>query len=309
MICRYCKKKAKIRVDYARIALCKNCFIKFFEDKVKRTVLKYKMIMGGDKVLVAVSGGKDSNSLAVVLKKLLAKGELPEFELMALHINLGIGTYSKECVKIVRKLCKQFEINLKIFDLKRKYNFTIDDVKKVRFRRNVCASCGIVKRYIFNKIANELKADKVATGHNMDDALAIIWDAYITGDFTTISKTHPHLPSQFELVARIKPLIELCEYETKAYAEFTNLPIVKKACIYGVGTRLKKRKKIINYIEKAQPSFKHTFWKTHLNKFLPQISKVVEFPEIKKCKKCNMPTSLQICSFCKLRDLIGKGRK
>ena len=309
MKCKYCNSKSEIYVDYARMSLCKNCFLNFIEDKVKRTILKYQMIREKDKVVVAVSGGKDSSSLLALLKKLAVKQKIPNFEMIALHINLGIGEYSENCEKSVKKLCKLLNVELKIFDLKKELGFTIEDVEKVRFRRNVCAACGMVKRYVLNLFATRVNATKIATGHHLDDMLAVLWDAYLQADFQTIAKVEPVLATHSSLVARIKPLVELCEYETKAYAEFSNLPIASSQCKFGKGARLKRRKKLLDSIEKMKPSFKHTFWKTHLKRFLPHIKKIAEFPEIRKCKICGMPTSLEVCGVCKLRNLIQQSKQ
>jgi tRNA(Ile)-lysidine synthase TilS/MesJ len=112
--CVKCGRQAVIKIPYARLWLCKDHFIEFFEARVLKAIKRYGLIKKGDKVLVAVSGGKDSASLLSALKK--ASEEL-DFNIIALHIDLGIGEYSKGNREAVVRLASQLGIKLLVFDV------------------------------------------------------------------------------------------------------------------------------------------------------------------------------------------------
>ena len=85
--CKKCNKPAIYRVRYARLWLCPKHFVEFFERRVKKTIDDYKLIRGVKRVLVAVSGGKDSVAALYVLNKFK---EIYGYELLGVTIDLGI---------------------------------------------------------------------------------------------------------------------------------------------------------------------------------------------------------------------------
>jgi tRNA(Ile)-lysidine synthase TilS/MesJ len=107
MFCARCKNKAEITLEYPKLNLCGHCFAEFYERKVKETVERYHLIEKNDRILVGVSGGKDSGSLLFVLPKVF-----PDRYISALYLNLGISGYSDECEGKVRELAKMTDTEL-----------------------------------------------------------------------------------------------------------------------------------------------------------------------------------------------------
>jgi len=252
-------------------------------------IKRFKLIRENEKVLVAVSGGKDSLSCAFVLKKFENKfGHRTE----ALHINVGVPKYSEEAEKTVRKFCKENGIPLHVVNVKEMTGKTVKELAYGR-GRPICAICGVVKRYIMNKFTLENGFDKYATGHNMDDVLEYFFKNWVAGDFAWIGKLKPISPSIHpSLATKIRPLFECSERENEVYASLMGIKIVEKNCPYALRS---KWKPLLNLMERKMPGFKLRFVKS--------LEKADFFPEGKKlrsCEICGGPTDKEICSFCKL---------
>src|SRR5512145_912114 len=99
MICTKCKTKAVIKIPRHHAAFCKGCFTHFVHEQVARAVKSERMFGKDDRILVAVSGGKDSLALWDILLKLGYRAD-------ALYVNLGIGTYSEKSYRKVTKFAE-----------------------------------------------------------------------------------------------------------------------------------------------------------------------------------------------------------
>ena len=105
------------------------------------------------------------------------------------------------------KLCKDFGIEHYIFSYKDEFGLTMDYIRK-KMDSGFCGTCGILRRYILNKKSREVKATKLATGHNLDDECQSIIMNMIRGDLLRLSRTGPmpKLAEHKKFVPRIKPL-------------------------------------------------------------------------------------------------------
>ena len=108
--------------------LCSTCFRKSIEQKVLKTIKKQKLITKGDKVLVGLSGGKDSVALLKILNILKEKNII---ELEAVTIDEGISGYREEGVRIAKDVAKELNIKHHIISFEDKYSFTIDKIMEV----------------------------------------------------------------------------------------------------------------------------------------------------------------------------------
>ena len=107
-----------------------------------------------------------------------------------------------------------------------------------------------------------------------------------------------------KLVTRIKPLIELTDRENLFYVLAQDLPVLEARCPLVGESRMVRRKKLIEEIEGRIPGFRHTFYKTHLKRFLPRLEKTVEEPKLTECEVCGMPSLGRVCSYCKLTSKL-----
>jgi len=295
--CKKCGAPAAVVLPYANVRYCKTHFIEFFENRIERFIVKYKMVEPGDRVLIAVSGGKDSVVLLHVMWKLADRLGI---KLHGVTIDLGIRNYSSIYVAVSKKNFEKLGVPYTIIDLKDAFGFTIDDVAK-RWRR-VCAKCGIVKRYVLNKFAVEEGYDAVATGHNLDDMMAVALSSLMRGDVEGLGKIKPVLPAREGLVKKIKPLAFTREKDVKIYACLNKLDVVSARCPYSRGSTLDDFKHAINMLEEKHPSIKYSFART-LYREQGGLARMKEEP-LGKCKICGMPSKSLVCGFCRLRQAL-----
>ena len=298
--CYRCGGEGEVYVSYMGKYLCRRCFIEFYEKKVKNTVIKYGMFKDARRIGVAVSGGKDSMAMLRVLQRIF-----PQLEFTAIHINLGIGEYSKEGEEVVRRLAEELGVNLVVHRLEEE-GFTIPDLLNTPYRRRVCGACGTVRRYLLNRIAWELGLDRLATGHTLDDTVELLFELYLNGRVEEIVRVRPILEGGLRMVERVKPLIEITDEENLHYVHLTGTPYGVLECPLLKGSRMMRRKRLIAKIEEEIPRFRHLLYKSHIKRILPKLEKTVEKPELKACEICGMPTTGRICSYCKLVSRVSE---
>lgn len=284
MKCRKCGKKAIVSLKTYKISLCETCFPPFFERLVERDVKKYRIIRENERVLAAVSGGKDSVALLSALKALKDVSSNLNFHIEALHIDLGIGEYSRRSSEVCRELCQELEIELNTVKLS-EYGFTISDVST----RKVCSVCGNAKRYIFNRFARENGFDVIATGHNADDILANFFKNWLAGNRWWIEKQSPRTEGFDRVVTRIRPLFLRTEKENAIYVLTKQLPFLADECPNAPQDRWKE---IIYEIEAKVPGFKQNFVRN-------MFKEKKEVSEFRYCSVCGEVSTSEICQFCR----------
>ncbi|WP_457751896.1 tRNA-5-methyluridine(54) 2-sulfurtransferase [Thermococcus sp.] len=294
MRCKFCERKAFIKLHYPKMYLCEEHFKEYFERKVRRTIERYRMLRPDERVLVAISGGKDSAVTAYVLKKL-------GYNVECLHINLGIGEYSEKSEEMTRKQCEKLGVPLHIVRVRELLGKGIGEA---RTRRPTCSYCGLTKRYIFNKFAYDNGFDAIATGHNLDDEASFIFSNLMHWNTQYLAKQGPVTPSGFngKLVKKIKPLYEVTEREVVAYALARGIEYHIEECPHSVGATTIEYKEILNEMEEKRPGTKINFVKGYLRKKKLFEAELQE-TELRECKICGMPSSGEVCSFCRFWGL------
>ena len=265
------------------------------EKKVERTIRKYKLVRPGDRVLVAVSGGKDSAVLASILSEL--RGPL-DYKISLIHVNLGIGAYSVESEEAAHRLASRLGVPLHVVRLEELTGSTVPQLA-VRLRRPPCSVCGTVKRYILNAAAVEWGASSLATGHNADDIAVYALKSFLTQRLEDIGKLAPYQPPVEGLAAaRIKPLYTLYEWEAARYASIMGLPVVSGRCPHATpGTLELELKEIINRLEERHPSLKAGLV-TGIARRLGDYPRPQGRPSA--CSSCGLISMGGECGFCKM---------
>ena len=292
MRCLKCREDAWVEVRRHNAAYCNTCFVGFFHDQVERAIRGQKMFSRDDKVLVAVSGGKDSLALWDVL---LDMGYVAD----GLYVDLGIGEYSAESKVLTEQFAASRDATLHVVGLDEEFGYTIDLVEE-RTGRKPCSGCGLTKRYLFNRRAAELGYDVVATGHNLDDEAATLLGNVLHWQTGYLARQAPVLEAEGAgLVRKVKPLYRLTEHDTAAYAVIRGIDYVVEECPNAVGARSLLYKDALNVLEERSPGAKQSFLLGFLDKVQPTFAQADEH-ELRPCIECEQPTTTERCAFCRL---------
>jgi hypothetical protein len=197
MKCRKCKAQAEIPLPSHNTAFCRECFSAFFTGQVEKAIRRHHMIEPGERVLVALSGGKDSLSLMLELARL-------GHDVTGLHVDLGIPASSPAARAKVQGFCQRHGLDLRVVELE-KEGLPIPDVKRY-VNRPVCSACGKIKRHWFNRVALTEGFQVLATGHNLDDEVARLFANTLRWDASYLSDQGPCLPAENGFARKIKPL-------------------------------------------------------------------------------------------------------
>jgi len=309
VICTICKcREAFFFRPYSGEKLCKKCFSKSVEDKVRATVAKYDMLKHNDRIAVAVSGGKDSLSLLHVLAKI--ERNFPNASLVAVSVDEGIGGYRDKAIKMTAENCKKLDIEHFTVSFKELYDYAQDEiVKRLKPKESggltPCAYCGVLRRKALNIAAREVKANKIATAHTLDDETQTILLNILHGDPLRIvrekpltDKVHP------KLVQRIKPFCEIPERETTLYAYTKKMRFQDMPCPYASEAIRNDIRLFLNRMEHKHAGTKFTVFKS-IEKIRPAIEKIVKKEELNECIKCGEPTTEKTCKACQMLQQLG----
>ncbi len=306
MVCKRCKTESVIRLTNSNIKLCRGCFVKYFEKKVFKTIEKYKLIKNEEKIGVACSGGKDSLSTLQVLD--LYRSKKRNIDLTAIAIDEGIKGYRDKTLEGLKEYCKENEIKLVILSFNKEFNLTLDQAVKKLKKKGIkpCSVCGVFRRYLLNKYGRKLKLDKLATGHNLDDEVQAILMNQFRNDVEINARLGPitGVIDHKGFVKRIKPLYFLTEKEVMTYAFIKKLTFKFNECPYVVESYRNSVRDMINDFEKRYPGTKHGILQSFME-VIPLLKKHYKGgKEIRKCKKCKEPCSLELCQACYYREML-----
>ncbi|NPB07503.1 MAG: TIGR00269 family protein [Aquificae bacterium] len=293
--CRMCKERAIIYMPHHRLALCRTHFTEWFERYTQKTIKEFRMFTKNDRVLVAVSGGKDSLALWYVLKKL-------GYEADGLYVHLGIGEYSERSRKKVESFARKIGARLIVKDLKEDLA-EIPELMKVS-TREACSLCGLVKRYNFNRVAKEEGYTVLATGHNLDDEASSLLANVLNWNEKYLGRKYPVLEEEEGFVRKVKPFCKFTEKETALYSLLQGIDFIEEECPYAEDATSIFMKGILNEIEERFPGTKLRFYLDYLRKVYPLFHKPQEKKELKPCRVCGEPTAGEICPVCRMRERL-----
>jgi uncharacterized protein (TIGR00269 family) len=303
MKCRKCGTKAAFNMRQHRLALCRKHYLDWILEQTQRFIEKYRMFGKQDRVLVAVSGGKDSLSLWDILARL-------GYQVDGLYIGLGIdgdSGYSEESQHLSQEFADQSELHLQVVSVQQTYGETIPELaqRTQRGKGKPCAVCGLTKRHIMNRVAREAGYDVLVTGHNLDDEVAILFGNTLNWQTGYLLRQSPVLEAHHQGLARkAKPLCRFSERQMAAYALLRGIEYIYEECPHASGSKSIFYKELLNRLEASQPGAKLSFYISFLqakDKNLFNSEADSNFELLQSCISCSQPTSAPgMCAFCRL---------
>ncbi|MFN8051261.1 MAG: tRNA(Ile)-lysidine synthetase [Acidimicrobiales bacterium] len=299
MKCTVCREPAVIDLRRHNSNFCAPHFTKFCRDQTQKAIDEFDMIGPDDKVLVAVSGGKDSLAVWDIL---LALG----YDASGLYIGLGIGEYSDESKEFARSYATSRGAELIEIDLPEEYGYDIPTGSRAA-RRAPCSACGLSKRHLFDQAAVDGGFDVLVTGHNLDDEAAVLFGNVLHWQTEYLGRQHPVLPARHGFPRKVKPLVRLGEREMAAYCIVSGIDYIVEECPMATGNKHIGYKNALNEIELTSPGSKADFYLGFLRNasalFAPEAAEGRE--ALGECTRCGSPSPAEVCAFCRLVERAG----
>ncbi|HEY4398475.1 MAG TPA: tRNA(Ile)-lysidine synthetase [Acidimicrobiia bacterium] len=299
MKCRVCRAPAVLDIRRHNAAFCRDHFLKHCAEQVRRAIKDHDMIRSGERVVVAVSGGKDSLALWDLLVDL---GYRPD----GLYLGLGIGEYSEASGHAARAFAHDRGLKLHEVDLAADFGYDIPRAAEATHRAP-CGACGLSKRHLFNSVAVEHGYDVVATGHNLDDEAAVLLGNVLRWETGYLGRQHPVLPASPGFARKVKPLYRLGERETAAYCVLRGLDYQVEECPMAEGNRHLGYKEVLDALEERSPGAKASFVFGFVERAHDHFTDDAgaEREALHECVVCGSPTTSDVCAFCRLRERVG----
>jgi len=278
----------------------KETFNKYVEDNVFENISQNRLISDGEKVMVGVSGGKDSILTLHMLHQYREKSSIDYF-LEAVCVDEGILGYREDGIKTAIHNCEKLDVPLTLVSFKDEWNYTLDEISDVY--KSSCMPCGIYRRYLLNKTAYTHDCDKIATGHNMDDEIQSFLMTIARNDYNKFSKFGPALDRIHEkMIPRIKPLWQLPEKDVGIWCILNDIPIHDEECPYSATSLRSEVKNYLNKLEEEKKGTKQNMF----NSFKKTLRLAKREVSLDTCEYCGQATAISPCNACTLTRELNK---
>ncbi len=303
MKCSRCSDAAIIRLHYCDRQLCAKHFILMFDKRLRSTVREFSMVEKGDRIAIALSGGKDSTVLLRCMHEL--SKDLPT-ELVAITIDEGIAGYRADTLQAAKKEAKRLKVEHRVVSFKKELGKSLDSIIKTQdpepgTRTLPCSWCGVFRRGLLNSAAREAGADKLALGHNLDDMAQTVLMNVLRNEPSRTGRLLDAAKGAKggSFVRRIRPLMRTPEKEVAIYAMARGMEIPRKECPYARTAFRQLVRAQLNETEELHPGTKFKV-----------LSSVLAVPQQDagragvRCVSCGTAGNSRTCKFCELSGKI-----
>ncbi|MFW5903661.1 MAG: tRNA 2-thiolation protein NcsA [Halolamina sp.] len=316
MECDKCDREAVMHAAYSGAHLCEGHVCRSVERRVRRRVREDTMLSpeatpeDPDTWVIGLSGGKDS----VVLTHVLAEtfGVDPRVELIALSIHEGIEGYRDESLSAAGRLIAGLDADVRHETVSYAEELGVEMDEVVRTDPHdmaPCAYCGVFRRDLLETHAERLGADKLFTGHNLDDEAETALMNFLEGGVQQIAKHYDASLGDFAqrspdpaFVPRAKPLRDVPEKEVALYAHLRDLPTHIAECPHASEAYRGEIQELLLDVETDHPGTRHSIMAGYeeLAELAAMRYRGEGSIELSPCEECGSMTGGDVCRKCQL---------
>jgi len=301
MKCTVCKKSASIKIPRHNAAFCETHYHEHILRQVSRTIRRYWMFGPDKRLMLGVSGGKDSMGAWKILAEL-------GYAVEAVHINNGFGEYSAESEEKVRRFAEQHGLPLHVYTFRELMGSDFDAACQVS-RKPPCSLCGTIKRYFLNQLTLRNGCDVLVTGHNLDDESGVLFGNVMNWYTDYMSRQAPVLAGEEGMAARVKPLVMITDREMKLFVDMHGISVVQGSCPHSKGATSLVYKDLLNTLEETSPGVKAQFYFGFLRKLKdrlpPPEQAAADAVVVQRCPVCGYKTTNpDQCFVCSLKEKL-----
>jgi len=326
MECDKCGSDAVLHAAYSGLYLCEHHLCRAVEKRLRRRVREDSLVPDDatpedpETWVIGLSGGKDSVVLTKILHDIFERD--PRIELVALSIHEGIEGYRDKSLEACETLTDDLGIRHEVVSYESEFGVRMDDVVEDDPEgMAACAYCGVFRRDVLSRYAEELGADKLLTGHNLDDEAETALMNFFEGDVDQIAKHFEsslgpfdagHAPTQRARetqdhhVPRAKPLRDVPEKEIALYARFRDLPAHITECPHASEAYRGEIQELLLGLEENHPGTRHSIMAGYekLAALAAGAYGSNGDTEFGECDNCGAPTARDRCRKCNLLDAL-----
>ena len=324
MECDKCDAEAVMHAAYSGLHMCEEHFCRSVEKRVRKRVRDDNLLPDDtapdepETWVVGLSGGKDS----VVLTKILDDtfGKDPRVELVALSIHEGIEGYRDESLAACEELTADLDLRHETVTYEEEYDVRMDEVvEDDPHDMSACAYCGVFRRDVLSRYAAEFDADKLLTGHNLDDEAETALMNFLEGDITQMANHFDASLGPFEgsevgptrgdseaFVPRAKPLRDVPEKEVALYAHLQDLPAHITECPHSEEAYRGEIQELLYELEEKHPGTRHSIMAGYeeMAGLAADEHRGENRGEYRECERCGGPTRRELCRKCSLLEAL-----
>jgi len=330
MDCDKCGDSAVMYAAYSGLHLCADHFCRSVEKRVRRRVREDSLLSRDatpedpETWVVGLSGGKDSVVLTSILHDVFDRD--PRVELVALTIHEGIEGYRDASLEACLDLTADLDVDHEVVSYEEEFGLRMDDVARADPEGMApCAYCGVFRRDVLERYAEKLGADKLLTGHNLDDEAQTALMNLLSGDVRQIAKHFDASLGPFEdreasdaagrrprsddhdewFVPRAKPLRDVPEKEVALYAHLRDLPVHMAECPHASEAYRGEIRDLLLSLEEDHPGTRHSVLSGYEE--LARLASEARRdggPEMRECERCGAPTARDLCRTCQLVESV-----
>jgi uncharacterized protein (TIGR00269 family) len=320
MECDKCGDDAVMHAAYSGLHMCEAHFRRSVDSRVRKRIREDNLLSDDatpedpETWLIGLSGGKDSVVLTHILDDVFRQD--PRVELVALTIHEGIEGYRDASLDACLELTDDLDIEHEVVSYADEYGLEMDDVADDDpLNMAPCAYCGVFRRDALSQYAESYGADKLLTGHNLDDEAQTAMMNWLSGDVAQMAQHFDASLGSFDdrevdddpFVPRAKPLRDIPEKEVALYTHLADLPSHMAECPHASEAYRGEIQQYLYDLEADHPGTRHSIMSGYeeLARLAAESYRGGDDEPRGECDRCGAPTNNAVCRKCELVDAVG----